>query len=288
MRACYEGRRVNQPIGRSLRRTLLAASLPVYALLYAPLALIAIFSFAPAPAATGHSLYWYAELIHAPEVIAALRRSLTLAIGSSILGTIARHAHGVRPLPVPRPAGEGLLAAMPSLIIYTPIIMPSLVFGISELIFFNFVHQATGLLAAGLLTMGIAHVTFQAPYVALVVFARLSGLDANLFEASHDLYADGWRSFIHLTLPIIRPALIGGFLLAFTLSIDDFTISYFTAGPGSTTLPIYIYSAVARKGVSPDINALATLMIATVIGVGLLQYVFTRNRVRRPLAQTGA
>ena len=182
---------------------------------------------------------------------------------------------------------NGLLAAMPSLIIYTPIIMPSLVFGISELIFFNFVHQATGLLAAGLLTMGIAHVTFQAPYVALVVFARLSGLDANLFEASHDLYADGWRSFIHLTIPITRPALIGGFLLAFTLSIDDFTISYFTAGPGSTTLPIYIFSAVARKGVSPDINALATLMIATVIGVGLLHYGFTRHRVRRPLARTG-
>ncbi|MDE2329154.1 MAG: ABC transporter permease, partial [Rhodospirillales bacterium] len=109
----------------------------------------------------------------------------------------------------------------------------------------------------------------------------------NMFEASHDLYADARQSFLHLTVPVIRPAIIGGFLLAFTLSIDDFTISFFTAGPGSTTLPIYIYSAVARKGVSPDINALATLMIATVIGTGLLQYMFTRNRARKLVARPG-
>lgn len=277
---------MSQSIGRPIRRALLAASLPVYALLYAPLVLIALFSFAPAPAATGHGLYWYAELIRSPEVIAAFRRSLTLAFGSSILGTLLGTLMGFGLYRFRDRQTKRLLAAIPSLIIYTPIIMPSLVFGISELIFFNFVHRATGLLAAGLPTMGIAHVTFQAPYVALVVFARLSGLDANLFEAAHDLYADGWQAFIHLTVPIIRPALLGGFLLAFTLSIDDFTISYFTAGPGSTTLPIYIYSAVSRKGISPDINALATLMISTVIGVGLLQYVFTRNRVRRPPART--
>ena len=274
-------------MARGLDRALLAASLPVYALLYAPLALIAVFSFAPAPQETGHGLYWYDVLFHAPDVAAAFRRSLTLAIGSSILGTILGTFMGFGLYRFRAPARKGLLAAVPSLIIYTPIIMPSLVFGISELIFFNLVHQATGLLGAGLLTMGIAHVTFQAPYVALVVFARLSGLDPYLFEAAQDLYADARQSFLNLTLPIIRPALIGGFLLAFTLSIDDFTISYFTAGPGSTTLPIYIYSAVARKGISPDINALATLMIATVIGTALLQYAFTRNRERRPLARSG-
>jgi spermidine/putrescine transport system permease protein len=270
---------------RPLRRALTAASLPVYALLYAPLALIAIFSFAPAPQQAGHSLYWYGDLLHTPEVIQAFRRSLTLAVGSSILGTSLGTLMAFGLFRFRDEHAKGPLGAAPSLIIYTPIIMPSLVFGISELIFFNFVDKATGLLNAGLLTMGIAHVTFEAPYVALVVFARLSGLDRNMFEASHDLYADGLRSFLHLTIPIIRPALIGGFLLAFTLSIDDFTISFFTAGPGSTTLPIYIYSAVARKGISPDINALATLMIGTVIGIGLLQYAFTRNRARRPVAR---
>ncbi|OYW12232.1 MAG: ABC transporter permease [Acidiphilium sp. 37-67-22] len=274
-------------MGKSTRRSLLVMSLPVYVLLYAPLLLIAIFSFAPPPLAKGQTFYWYADLLHSPEVIAAFRRSLTLAIGSSVLGTALGTLMGFGLYRYRDRRARGFASALPSLIIYTPIIMPSLVFGISELIFFSFIHGTTGLLGAGLLTMGIAHVTFEAPFVALVVFARLSGLDPNMFEASQDLYADARQSFLHLTVPVIRPAIIGGFLLAFTLSIDDFTISFFTAGPGSTTLPIYIYSAVARKGVSPDINALATLMIATVIGTGLLQYAFTRNRTRKLVARPG-
>ena len=270
-----------------VRRALLLTSLPVYLLLYAPLTLIAIYSFAAAPGGAGASLHWYRSLLHAPEVLAAFRRSLTLALGSSIPGTMLGTLMGFGLSRFRARARSGIAQALPSLIIYTPIIMPSLVFGIADLIFFNLLHGATGLFAAGLLTMAIAHVTFQAPYVALVVFARMSGLDPNLFEASHDLYANGWQSFFHLTVPVIRPAIIGGFLLAFTLSIDDFTISYFTAGPGSTTLPIYIYSAIARRGISPDINALATLMIASVIGVGLLHYLFTRQRERRPIPRTG-
>jgi spermidine/putrescine transport system permease protein len=157
--------------------------------------------------------------------------------------------------------------------------MPSLVFGISELIFFNFVHSATGLLGAGLLTMAIAHITFQLPYIALTVFARLSGLDPNLFAASNDLYADGIKSFIYLTLPVVQPAVVGGFLLGITLSIDDFTISFFTSGPGSVTLPIYIYGAIARKGISPEINALGTLMISTIIVLAIAHFFFNRHRV---------
>jgi spermidine/putrescine transport system permease protein len=278
---------MSQNLAPPIRRALLLTSLPVYILLYAPLALIAVFSFAPAPGSATAGLHWYNDLLHAPDVLAALRRSLTLALGSSILGTALGTLMGFGLSRFRSRARSGFAAALPSLIIYTPIIMPSLVFGISELIFFNLMHNATGLFTAGLLTMGIAHVTFQAPYVALVVFARMAGLDPNLFEASHDLYANGRQSFLYLTVPVIRPAIIGGFLLAFTLSIDDFTISYFTAGPGSTTLPIYIYSAVARKGISPDINALATLMIATVIGIGLLQYGFTRQKDRQTVPRTG-
>jgi spermidine/putrescine transport system permease protein len=271
----------------SVRRALFGFSLPVYLLLYAPLVLIAVFSFAPRLHGTAPSLFWYARLFHTPPILAAFRRSLTLALCSSVPGTVLGTLMGFG-LNRFRPDGaRGIGAALPSLIIYTPIIMPSLVFGISELIFFNLIHRSTGLFAAGLFTMGIAHVTFQAPYVALVVFARMAGLDPNLFEASADLYATPLQSFRHLTIPIIRPALIGGFLLAFTLSIDDFTISYFTSGPGSTTLPIYIYAAVARKGIAPDINALATLMIASVIGVALLHYVFNRQGERRLIARAG-
>jgi spermidine/putrescine transport system permease protein len=270
-------------IPKSIERGLLGVSIPVYILLYAPLFLIAVFSFAPAPGPDHHtaSLSWYHTLVHDPQVLAALRRSLQLAIISAMIGTVLGTLMGFGLNRFRPQSGSGWLFTLPSLIIYLPIIMPSLVFGISELIFFNFVHSATGLLSAGLLTMGIAHVTFQAPYVALVVFARLSGLDPNLFEASHDLYANGWKSFLYLTIPVIQPALIGGFLLAITLSIDDFTISFFTSGPGSVTLPLYIYSAIARKGGSPEINALGTMMIAAVIGIALLQYVYTRRRDRQ-------
>lgn len=269
-------------IPRSIRRGLFGISLPVYALLYLPLSVIAIFSFAPSLHHPGVNLAAYGELFNDPTVLAALRRSITLAFGSAILGTALGTLMGFG-LSRFRPAkGSGFwIGTLPSLIIYLPIIMPSLVFGISELIFFNLVHEYTGLLSAGLLTMGIAHVTFQSPYVALVVYARLTGLDPNLFEASHDLYANPLKSFLYLTIPVVRPALIGGFLLAITLSIDDFTISFFTAGPGSVTLPIYIYSAIARKGSSPEINALGSLMIATVIGVALLYYFVTRRQQQR-------
>ncbi|HQT46639.1 MAG: ABC transporter permease [Acidocella sp. 20-63-7] len=268
-------------IPRRIQRGLLGISLPVYLLLYTPLLIIAVFSFTPSLGHPGMNVAAYGEMLNDPQVMAALRRSLTLALSSAVLGTLLGTLMGFG-LSRYRPAKGGgfWVGTLPSLIIYLPIIMPSLVFGISEMIFFNFVHQYTGLLSAGLLTMGIAHVTFQAPYVALVVYARLAGLDPNLFEASHDLYANPFKSFVYLTIPVVRPALIGGFLLAITLSIDDFTISFFTAGPGSVTLPIYIYGAIARKGSSPEINAIGTLMIATVVGVALLYYFVSRHRER--------
>jgi len=203
-----------------------------------------------------------------------------LAFGSAIVSTALGTLLGYGLCRFRNRRATGLLANIPSLIIYTPIIMPSLVFGISELTFFNFVHGATGLLGAGLQTMIIAHITFQVPYVTLTVFARLAGLDPYLFDAAHDLYADGVKSFFHLIVPVVQPAIIGGFLLGITLSIDDFTISFFTSGPGSVTLPIYIYSAIARKGITPEINAIGTLMISTIIALALIHFFITRRRER--------
>nr|WP_295739587.1 ABC transporter permease [uncultured Acidocella sp.] len=265
---------------RNVRRALAGFSWPIYVLLYTPLALVAWYSFAPAPNTHGLSVYAYGVMLHDDNVFAALRRSLILAIGSAIISTVLGVLLGYGLSRFRTPGAKGVLANMPSLIIYTPIIMPSLVFGISELIFFNFVHRFTGLLGAGLGTMMIAHITFQVPYVTLTVFARLAGLDQNLFDAAHDLYADGLKSFWHLIVPVVQPAIIGGFLLGITLSIDDFTISFFTAGPGSVTLPIYIYGAIARKGVTPEINAIGTLMIGAVIFLALLHFVITRHRAR--------
>jgi spermidine/putrescine transport system permease protein len=267
-------------IPRSVRYALSGISWPIYVLLYTPLALVAYYSFAPAPNQTGHSWHAYELLVHDPDVLRALQRSLLLALGSATVSTMLGTLLGYGLNRFRNRRAQGFLSNIPGLVIYTPIIMPSLVFGISELIFFNFVHSATGLLAAGLQTMIIAHITFQVPYVTLTVFARLSGLDPYLFDASHDLYADGIKSFIHLIIPVVRPAIIGGFLLGITLSIDDFTISFFTAGPGSVTLPIYIYSAIARKGISPEINAIGTLLIGSIIFLALVHFFITRHRGR--------
>jgi len=267
-------------IPRGMRHALSGISWPVYVLLYTPLALVAFYSFAPAPNQAGHSLHAYSVLLHDGTVFTALRRSLLLAFGSAITSTALGTLLGYGLCRFRNASAKGVLANMPSLIIYTPIIMPSLVFGISELIFFNFVHSATGFLSAGLQTMIIAHITFQVPYVALTVYARLAGLDPYLFDAANDLYADGIKSFFHLIIPVVQPAIVGGFLLGITLSIDDFTISFFTAGPGSVTLPIYIYGAIARKGISPEINALGTLMISTIIGLALIHFFITRHRDR--------
>jgi len=260
-----------------VRALLAGVSWPVYVLLYTPLVLVAYYSFATA---SGYSAAAYGILFTDGEVGAALRRSLILALGSATVSTALGTLLGYGLCRFRVANARGFLANMPSLIIYTPIIMPSLVFGLSEQLSFNLVHNATGLLGAGLGTMVIAHITFQVPYVALTVFARLSGLDPNLFEASHDLYADGVKSFFYLIVPVVQPAIVGGFLLGITLSIDDFTISFFTSGPGSTTLPIYIYSAIARKGISPEINALGTLMIATIIVIAVAHFFINRHRER--------
>jgi spermidine/putrescine transport system permease protein len=271
---------MNAAVPARMRAILAGIAWPVYVLLYTPLALVAYYSLAPAPHTSGHSLHAYNILFHDSVVFVALQRSLILALGSATVSTMLGTLLGYGLCRFRTPNARGFAANMPSLIIYTPIIMPSLVFGISELIFFNFVHRTTGLLGAGLITMVIAHITFQVPYVALTVFARLAGLDPNLFEASHDLYANGIKSFFYLTVPVVRPAIIGGFLLGITLSIDDFTISFFTSGPGSVTLPIYIYGAIARKGISPEINALGTLMIGTIILFAFVHFFITRRRDR--------
>ncbi len=271
---------MSAPIPGGMRRALSAISWPAYVLLYTPLAMVAYYSFAPAPNMSGHSLHAYGILMQDGAVGAALRRSVILALVSSAMSTMLGTLLGYGLCRFRNRNAKGFFAQVPSLIIYTPIIMPGLVFGISELIFFNFVSKTTGLLSLGLMTMVIAHITFQVPYVTLTVFARLSGLDPNLFEASHDLYANGLKSFFYLVLPVVQPAVLGGFLLGITLSIDDFTISFFTSGPGSVTLPIYIYGAIARKGISPEINALGTLMIAVIMLLAFANFFFTLVRDR--------
>ncbi|ABE58550.1 ABC transporter permease [Chromohalobacter israelensis] len=259
---------------RTLARGLAGIWWVTLVFLYAPLLVIVLFSFNSANSTAvfeNFSLAWYRRLFGNEQIISAFGNSLVLAVSSSVVALVVgcligygmyRHRH--------RKLGWLIV------LIYLPIVLPDIVFGISEMAFFVQIHEWTGLLQPGLGTMIIAHVTFQIPFVALIVYSRFVGLDPTLFEAAKDLYASPVKRVVHFMVPTIKPALISAFFLSFTLSIDDFVISFFTAGPESATLPIYIWSAI-KKGVTPEINAIATLMIGAVAMAAILSMLFNRQ-----------
>ncbi|MGM0702617.1 MAG: ABC transporter permease [Pseudomonadota bacterium] len=260
---------------RSFRRALTGIWWLTLLFLYLPLAVVVLFSFNAANSAasfTGFSLRWYERLLGNEEILSAFANSMILAIVSSVVALgigcligygMYRHRH--------RKLGWLIV------LIYLPIVLPDIVFGISEMAFFVQIHRLTGFLQPGLGTMIIAHVTFQIPFVALIVYSRFVGLDPALFEAAKDLYASPVKRAVHFMLPTIKPALISASFLSFTLSVDDFVISFFTAGPESATLPIYIWGAI-KKGVSPEINAVATLMLGAVAIAAIASLLFSRRR----------
>ncbi|WP_348826683.1 ABC transporter permease [Halomonas sp. RT37] len=260
---------------RTLKRGLSAFWWLTLVFLYLPLAVVVLFSFNAANSAasmTGLSLRWYHQLFANDQIMSAFGNTLVLALTSSLIALVIgcligygmyRHRH--------RKLGWLIV------LIYLPIVLPDIVFGISEMAFFVKVNELTGLLGPGLGTMIIAHVTFQIPFVALIVYSRFVGLDPSLFEAAKDLYASPLKRVVYFMLPTIKPALISAFFLSFTLSVDDFVISFFTSGPESATLPIYIWGAI-KKGVSPEINAIATLMIAAVALAALASLVVNRRK----------
>jgi putrescine transport system permease protein len=232
-----------------------------FAFLYLPMLILVIFSFNASELVTvwaGFSTRWYGELLQNEAFLDAAWVTIKVAVFSStiatVLGTMAAYAL-VRS---GRFAGRTLFSGM----IYAPLVMPEVITGLSLLLLFIGIG-----LDRGVLTIVLAHTTFSMAFVAVVVSSRLVSFDRSLEEAALDLGATPFDAFRLVTLPIIAPAVISGWLLAFTLSLDDLVIASFTAGPSATTLPIKIFSAV-RLGVSPEINALSTIMIALVtIGV---------------------
>ncbi len=239
---------------RAASRWLRLASWLAFGFLYLPVAVLVIFSFSASRYSMvwgGFTLQWYAALADNARVLSALMNSLIVAGGtmllSAVLGTAA--ALGLRRA---RFSGRGVLAAL----FYAPVVMPEIVLAIGLLMFFVLVMPVP----LGLPSITLAHSVFGVAYVAIVVSARLEGFDAQLEEAAADLGATPWRVFLRVTLPLIWPGVLGGALLAFTLSFDDFVISYFVTGPGTATLPLVIYSMV-KRGVTPEINALATLIL---------------------------
>jgi putrescine transport system permease protein len=224
-----------------------------FAFLYVPIVLLVVYSFNGSRLVAvwgGFSTRWYRSLLDNQQLLAAAWVTLRVAFVSAILGTCA----AVALVRMGRFPGRTLFAGM----IYAPIVMPEVITGLSLLLLFVALD-----LERGFWTVMLAHLSFTLCFVAVVVQARLVSFDRSIEQAAMDLGAPPLRTFFSITLPIIAPAVIAGFLLAFTLSLDDVVIASFTTGPGATTLPIRIYSQV-RLGVTPEINAVCSVFIAAV------------------------
>jgi putrescine transport system permease protein len=263
----------------SERRPFLLYTLMVfgYAFLYLPIASVVAFSFNETRSVSlwkGFSLQWYGRLLENQAVIDAALLSLLIAAMASTLAVVIGTLAALALSRFGRFKGRGLLSLLSS----APLVMPDVMLGISALFLFITLQQLMGWpQGRGIDTITIAHVTLCVCYVTVVVRSRLAQTDHSLEEAAMDLGARPWKVFFLVTLPLIWPALLAGWLLAFTLSLDDVVIASFTSGPGSSTLPVLILSKV-RFGVTPEINALATLIIVAVcIGVSLAGWLMHRN-----------
>jgi putrescine transport system permease protein len=239
-----------------------------FAFLYAPIISLVVFSFNESDLVTvwsGFSTKWYGALFRDPQMIEAAQRSFQIAVFAATIALVLGTLCAVALVRFRRFRGRTVLAGTVS----APLVMPDVITGLALLLLFIAMESIIGWPAGrGIVTIIIAHSTFCMAYVTVVVQSRLSDLDLSLEEAAQDLGATPIRVFFDITLPIIAPALVSGWLLAFTLSLDDLVIATFVSGPDSSTLPMVIFSKV-RLGVSPDVNALATIIIG-IVALGVL------------------
>lgn len=233
-----------------------------FAFLYIPMVILIVYSFNESKLVTvwaGFSTKWYGELFQNEAFLDAAWVTLKVAVFSSTIATILGTMAAFVLVRSGRFFGRTLFSGM----IYAPLVMPEVITGLSLLLLFISIG-----LDRGVFTIVLAHGTFSMCYVSVVVSSRMASFDESLEEAAMDLGCTSWDAFKSVTLPIIAPAVISGWLLAFTLSLDDLVIASFTAGPSATTLPIKIFSSV-RLGVSPEINALSTIII-TLVAIGVI------------------
>jgi len=238
---------------RTSPRLMTAGCLALYLFMYAPLLVLMVYSFTPAEYSLkfeGVTLKWYQAVFRNDNILAALKVSLMVAIPtvliSTAIGTITAFTL-YRSKFVGRALYQGIL--------YIPLIMPDLVIGISLLLFYTFVK-----LELGILSILLAHVSFSIPLTTLVIIARMQRIDRSLEDAAMDLGADEWTTMWKVTLPLLKPGIVAAALLTFPWSFNDFVITFFVSGVGSSTLPLRVYSMI-RLGVSPMINALGTLIV---------------------------
>lgn len=262
----------------------------VYGFLYAPILILILFAFNSSRINVIFEgvvnqgpcgpFYWFCVLSQNEEVIAAAGNTLKIALASTVVSTIIGT---LAALALQR--YKFRLKSFSEISLYIPIVIPEIVMGISLLVLFSgiftWLNSALGLTGdaqfhLGLVTVILAHIAFSVPFVVLVVRARLHSFDKSVEEAAMDLGANEWQTFRRVTLPLIMPGVLSGAMLAFTLSLDDFIITFFTNGPGSTTLPIYVYGLL-RRIVTPEVNALSTVWIAVVFAVLLLSQLVQRR-----------
>ncbi|MGB7263430.1 MAG: ABC transporter permease subunit [Albidovulum sp.] len=252
-----------------------------FAFLYIPMIILVIFSFNESKLVTvwaGFSTKWYGELMGNEAFLDAALVTLKVAVLSSTLATILGTMAAYVLVRAGRFAGRTLFSGM----IYAPLVMPEVITGLAMLLLFIAIGMGTGVT-----TIVLAHTTFTMCYVSVVVSSRLATFDKSLEEAALDLGCTPFDAFRSVTLPIIAPAVISGWLLAFTLSLDDLVIASFVAGPSATTLPIKIFSSV-RLGVSPEINALSTLMIGIVTVAVIIASLISKRAIARQQADEQA
>lgn len=226
----------------------------------------------------GFSTQWYGKLFDNQQILKAALLSVEIALVSATFATLLGTMAGIAIARFRRFRGRTLMSGL----ITAPLIMPEVITGISMLMLFILMAEWIGWPSSrGFTTITIAHITFSMTFVTTIVQARLSSMDLSIEEAAMDLGSRPWQVLVDVTLPVIAPAILSGWLLAFTISLDDVVITSFVSGPGTTTLPILVWSKV-RLGVTPDINALATVIVVVVgIGVTLAGIILQRQERKR-------
>ncbi len=258
-----------------LRKTYVAI---VMAFLYAPILVLIVFSFNKSKsrgAWTGFTLSWYQRLFTNEAIIQSLINTLVVALISSVLATVigTLAAIGIRNM-------GRLSRSVVMNVTYMPVINPEIVTGVSLMLLFVFVKNAGVQLEFGFVTLVLAHITFNIPYVILNVMPKLRQMDVSVYEAAQDLGCSPMQAFFKVVIPQIMPGILSGFMMAFTFSLDDFVVTYFTAGNGFKMLPTTIYSMV-RKKVNPQINALSTIIFLIVLVMLILMNILEAKRAKK-------
>ena len=266
-------------LGRRMRRGLTVWAWVVFAFLYVPIVVLVVFSFNSSARVNiwgGFSLRWYGEALTNDVIVSAVRVSLIVALVSTVVSVVLGTAVA---LALDRYRFRGRRALDGT--VYLPIVIPDITMAVMLLVFFaeafKFIDSFGPRFTLGISTVALSHIAFNISFVCVVVRARLDQFDRTLEEAARDLYASGWQTFRRVTLPLIMPGIAAGGLLALTLSLDDVVISAFVAGPGSTTLPVYVFSSI-RRGVTPELNAISTLMLTASIALVLGSLAMQRRR----------